>query len=96
MSKQYFIPRNYKDAGRVFGMFRMRHLIAALLWGVPVTFLFSILPLEALGFKAQLYLWAFLAGLPAGALLMGWGDLIALMMRFHRHKRIYYSREYKE
>jgi len=41
----YYIPANFTDAGRVFGLFEIRNVIEAVLLGAPVLFLcFSLLP----------------------------------------------------
>ena len=32
----YYIPANFTDAGRIFGLFEIRNVIEALLLGVPV------------------------------------------------------------
>ncbi|MCL1835820.1 MAG: hypothetical protein FWG48_06620 [Oscillospiraceae bacterium] len=42
----YYIPANFTDAGRVFGLFEIRNVIEALLLGAPVLYLCaSLLPL---------------------------------------------------
>jgi len=35
----YYIPANFTDAGRVFGLFEIRHVIEAVAVGAPVLFL---------------------------------------------------------
>ena len=41
----YFIPTNFTDAGRVFGLFEMRNLVEAVILTVPVIYLcFVLLP----------------------------------------------------
>jgi len=41
----YYIPANYTDAGRIFGLFEIRNVIEALLLGVPILALcFKFLP----------------------------------------------------
>ena len=41
----YYIPANYTDAGRIFGLFEIRNVIEALLLGVPVlAFCLKFLP----------------------------------------------------
>ena len=41
----YYIPANFTDAGRIFGLFEIRNVIEALLLGVPVLALsFRFLP----------------------------------------------------
>lgn len=43
----YYIPANYTDAGKVFGVFEIRNVIEALLIGAPVLFLCaSLIPLD--------------------------------------------------
>ena len=42
----YYIPANYTDAGKVFGMFEIRNVMEAVLVGIPVLFIcISLLPL---------------------------------------------------
>ena len=42
----YYIPANYTDAGRVFGLFELRNIIEAVLIGIPILFIFmTALPL---------------------------------------------------
>lgn len=43
----YFIPANYTDAGKVLGLFELRNVIEAALFGLPVLVLcFTQLPFE--------------------------------------------------
>ena len=43
----YYIPANYTDAGRVFGLFEIRNVIEAVLIGIPVLFLsLRLLPFD--------------------------------------------------
>ena len=35
-SETYYIPANYTDAGRLFGLFEIRNAIEAVLLGLPV------------------------------------------------------------
>ncbi|MCL1835666.1 MAG: PrgI family protein [Oscillospiraceae bacterium] len=43
----YYIPANFTDAGRVFGLFEIRNVIEALLLGAPVLLLcFNLLPFK--------------------------------------------------
>ena len=43
----YYIPANYTDAGKIFGLFEIRNVIEALLLGAPIVFLcFRILPFQ--------------------------------------------------
>lgn len=42
----YYIPANFTDAGRLFGMFEIRNGIEAILVGIPIIFLCMYLPLE--------------------------------------------------
>jgi len=43
----YYIPANYTDAGRIFGLFEIRNVIEAVLIGVPVLFLsLQLLPFD--------------------------------------------------
>ena len=34
----YYIPANYTDAGRIFGLFEIRNVIEALVLGIPILF----------------------------------------------------------
>lgn len=41
----YFIPANFTDAGRLFGLFEIRNVVEAVILGVPVLFLcLTLLP----------------------------------------------------
>ena len=43
----YYIPANFTDAGRIFGLFEIRNIIEALVLGVPTIFLCAtLLPLS--------------------------------------------------
>jgi hypothetical protein len=43
----YFIPANYTDAGRLFGLFEIRNAVEAIILGLPVLYLgFTIPPLS--------------------------------------------------
>jgi predicted alpha/beta hydrolase len=45
MNETYFIPANFTDAGRLFGLFEIRNVIEAVILGLPVLFLsFTLLP----------------------------------------------------
>lgn len=37
--ESYFIPANFTDAGRVFGLFELRNVVEAVALGLPVLFL---------------------------------------------------------
>ncbi len=46
-SETYYIPANYTDAGKLFGLFEIRNAIEAVLVGLPVlAFCAACLPLE--------------------------------------------------
>ena len=39
----YFIPANFTDAGRIFGLFEIRNMIEAIIMGVPIIFICAYL-----------------------------------------------------
>ena len=41
--ENYYIPANFTDAGRIFGMFEIRNVIEAVILGIPVLFLCTYL-----------------------------------------------------
>ena len=44
--ESYYIPTNFTDAGRVFGLFETRNLIEAVVLTLPIVYIcFAILPL---------------------------------------------------
>ena len=46
-SETYYIPANYTDAGKLFGLFEIRNTIEAVLVGLPILcFCAAFLPLE--------------------------------------------------
>ena len=56
-SETYYIPANYTDAGRLFGLFEIRNTIEAVLLGLPVLgFCITGLTLE-LTLKINTILW---------------------------------------
>ena len=89
MTAIYFIPRNFNDNGRVFGLFEGRHIIQAAIWGVPFSILIAILPFLPLQVKALI--WGAITGFPCLIILSGMLDLLICRIRFSREAKIYHS-----
>lgn len=84
----YFIPQNYRDQGLLMGLFHQRHVLQAVVWVVPLTFLvFNIffLPIGVRGF-----IWIMFVLLPGFLLLTGQGAWLFDIINFYRKRRIYY------
>lgn len=95
----YYIPNNFTDAGRVFGLFEIRNLIEALVFTLPLLLLcFKLLPFE-LSVKLVV---ALAVAVPIGGFtLIGIGDdsltrWLGCWWRWRRaRRRIYYRGEVK-
>ncbi|MDO4990112.1 MAG: hypothetical protein Q4E45_06355 [Eubacteriales bacterium] len=95
----YYIPNNFTDAGRVFGLFEIRNLIEALVLTLPLLLLcFRLLPFS---FTVKLVV-ALSAAVPIGGFaLIGVGDdsltrWLGSWWRWRRAKRqIHYRGEVK-
>ncbi len=87
----YYIPANFTDAGRVFGLFEIRNVVEAVVLGVPVIFLcFTLLPF-ALTTKIIITMIIFIP--VAGFALIGISDeslsrYVSAWLRWRRSKRI--------
>ena len=93
----YYIPNNFTDAGRVFGLFEIRNLMEALILTLPLLLLcFKLLPFE---FSVRLVV-ALAAAVPIGgfALIGIDGDSLTRWLSCWWHwrrarRRIYYRGE---
>jgi hypothetical protein len=72
MNEIYFIPANFTDAGRLFGLFEIRNVIEAAILGVPILFFsFTLLPFAL---TARIIAAMILTVPAAGFALIGIGD----------------------
>lgn len=89
-NKEYIIPHNYKNNGRIFNMFEKKKITRALVWLVPVTFIIFNLPIP-LFYK---FLFETLFGLPPVLIfLTGFDDIIYDVIVFNKKRKIYYDIE---
>ena len=86
--REYIIPHNYKDNGRLFNIIERDKAKKALIYTVPVTALFFFLPLDIT--MTVFFIIIFAAG-PAFAIGMGIDDIITDMLKFKRNARVYYD-----
>jgi hypothetical protein len=68
----YFIPANFTDAGRIFGLFEIRNVVETVLLGIPILFLCATLIPLALTAKLIVTLIVFIPA--AGFALIGISD----------------------
>ena len=62
----YYLPVNFTDAGRVFGLFEIRNLVEAVLLTLPLLyFCMVLLPLSRRSSSQPWYWWSPWAALPA-------------------------------
>ncbi|MDR0863009.1 MAG: hypothetical protein LBN30_09605 [Oscillospiraceae bacterium] len=86
-TETYYIPANFTDAGRLFGLFEIRNVIEAAVIGLPVLFLaFTLLPLSI---TARVIAALMLFVPTAGFALLGVGDdsLTRYVKAWHRWRR---------
>ena len=86
-SETYYIPANYTDAGKLFGLFEIRNAIEAVLVGLPVlAFCAFCLPLEI---TWKIIVSLFLLVPTVGFALIGLGDdsLSRFLIAWWRWKR---------
>lgn len=88
MAKQYLIPHNYSNNGRVFNLFHKKDLAKALIWFVPVSVLIFKLPM---GFNTKLFWEVMIAFPPAMAILAGYACWVGYIMQFLKNRRVYYN-----
>lgn len=82
----YFIPHNFTNNGRIWGMFRGKDVRNALFWMVPVTALiFFCLPLS---FNGKVFCEILLAIPPALGILLGYLEQITHILKFSKNKRV--------
>jgi hypothetical protein len=84
--KQYIIPHNYKDNGRVLNLFPAKQLTRALIVAVPLTLLIFNLPLAL---NAKLFCEVFFVTPPVFAILMGYADWLVWGWRFLGLRKIF-------
>jgi hypothetical protein len=90
-TETYYIPANFTDAGRLFGLFELRNVIEAVVLGLPVLFLaFTALPFAI---TTRLIISMVLFVPTAGFALIGIGDdsltrYIKAWRKWRRRKRI--------
>ena len=84
-SNHYFIPRNYGEAGRLFGMFQTRNVLQSLIWAIPWSLIIIYMPM--LGMNIKLYLWAFVVGIPVVICLLGVFDLVLMILKWRKNRR---------
>jgi hypothetical protein len=90
-TETYYIPANFTDAGRLFGLFEIRNVIEAVIIGLPVLFLaFTLMPFEL---TARIIIAIILTVPTAGFALIGVGDdsltrYISAWHKWQRRKRI--------
>ena len=84
--RQYIIPHNYKDNGRVFNMFEQKAFIKALCVFIPISFLVMKLPLTL---NVKLFCEILIAFPPTIAILFGFSDWLVWILHHTFTKRIY-------
>ena len=87
----YYIPANFTDAGRVFGLFEIRNVVEAVLLGVPVIFLCAYLLPFAIMTKVIMTMVVFIP--IAGFALIGISDesltrYVRAWLKWRKNKRI--------
>ena len=85
----FFIPRNYSDASRIFGMFESKYLLHAAIWAIPTTGLVLIIPFIPLEVKA--IMWGVVTGVPCMVCLTGTVEKLKHMLYFKKTACIHYS-----
>lgn len=88
LAKQYLIPHNYANNGRVFNMFHKKDLVKALIWFIPISVLIFKLPIQ---FNTKLFWEIIVAFPPAMAILAGYACWIGYILQFSKNRRIYIS-----
>jgi len=88
--KNYVIPHNYKNNGRLFNLFEKSKVTRSLIWAVPVTFAIFNLPISLFAkFLAET-----LAIIPPVLIfLTGFDDLIWDLVIFTKKRKFYYNVE---
>lgn len=84
--RQYIIPHNYKDNGRIFNMFQPKAFIQAVLIFIPLSFLIMKLPFSI---NVRLFCVVLFVFPPAFAVLFGYIDWLGWLMHHTLTKRIY-------
>ena len=90
----YFIPANFTDAGRVFGMFELRNCIEAVVLAAPTLGLCMLIARQlAVSLTIKLVISLCLLVPVCGFALIGIRDdslshFLSVYFRWHRHRRI--------
>jgi len=89
--KQYFIPHNFRDRGRIMGVIYPKDLAIGSAWGLLMMLLLVIIPFVDVTIK--LFVWVIIGLFPGFLLIMGMGDRIQAFWNFKNNRRIYYDVE---
>lgn len=91
MSKEYIIPHNYKDNGRLFNIIEKETIVKAMIWIVPSTVLiFGLLPFSL---STRFFLDVVIGFGPAYLIVMGLDIIIVDYLLFNKNRKIYYDIE---
>ncbi|MDD4566108.1 MAG: hypothetical protein PHE79_11625 [Eubacteriales bacterium] len=90
MSKEYIVPHNYKNNGRVFNLFEKQKVNRALIIAALAVALSAIVPIPLM--------WKFMVGTvlvigPALFILFGFDDLLIDILIYKKFRRIYFDIE---
>jgi len=84
--KQYIIPHNYKDNGRIFNMFQPKAFMQAIFVFFPLSYIIMNLPFSL---NMKLFLVILFAGPPTFAILFGYAEWLGWIIHYSRNKKIY-------
>lgn len=88
-AKEYQIPHNFKNNGRIFNMIEKEALTKALIWLVPVTIIiFKFIPIDI----DDKFLLEILIGMPPVlAFSMGMDVVLIDIVKFNHDRKVYYN-----
>lgn len=90
MAKEYIIPHNYKNNGRIFNILEKKNVTKSLIFVVPVTILIFNLPLTIM---IKFLCETIFAIPPVLFFLMGFDEALMDYLVFSKSRRVYYDIE---
>lgn len=97
--KEYFIPHNFKDNGKILGCFEKRYFYSALCWLIPMFVLLCALPLpfpltESL--PTKVFVFIILICPPTLLIAFGYADIVLYLHDFKKQSGVYKKKPVNE
>lgn len=92
--KEFIIPHNYKENGRIFNFFTREAVTKILIVLIPLTIIiFYVLPVSI---TVKCFLETLLGGFPVAIFATGIDEALINILSFQKNKRIYYDLRWED